>query len=46
MAPMSGNMPIAVSGIANTACSVATRIWPCTEMPMPPPMQMPSISAT
>ena len=46
LAPTSGNMAIAVSGIANTACSLATRIRPCTETPMPPPMQMPSISAT
>ena len=45
MAPISGNNPMAVSGIANIACSVATRADPCTETPTPPPMQIPSTSA-
>jgi hypothetical protein len=43
---MSGKNPIAVSGIANSACSLATRAVPCTDTPMPPPMQIPSTSAT
>ena len=28
-------IPIAVSGIANTVCSVATRKWPWTDKPTP-----------
>eukprot|EP00962_Isochrysis_galbana_P030939 scaffold10064_cov130-Isochrysis_galbana.AAC.2 len=41
-APTSGNMPMFVSGMANTVFSVAMRNAPCTEMPAPPPMQKPS----
>eukprot|EP01139_Manchomonas_bermudensis_P010684 Amastigsp_a340895_27.p3 type:complete len:122 gc:universal Amastigsp_a340895_27:656-291(-) len=44
-APTSGNSPIAVSGIANTVRSVATRKWPWTESPNPPPIVIPSMSA-
>ncbi len=37
---------MAVSGMAKTAASLATRYGPCTETPMPPPMQMPFTNAT
>ena len=35
-----------VSGMANRALSVTTRARPCTDTPIPPPMQMPSTKAT
>jgi hypothetical protein len=35
-----------VSGMANTSRSDATRWLPCTETPTPPPIVIPSISAT
>jgi hypothetical protein len=35
-----------VSGMAKDSRSDATRWLPCTETPTPPPMTMPSISAT
>ena len=46
MAPTSGNMPIPVSGIAKTAFGLATRMPPWIESPIPPPMQIPSMTAT
>ncbi len=44
--PTSGKKPIETSGMANEKRSPATRCEPCTESPTPPPMTMPSISAT
>ena len=35
-----------VSGIANNAFSLTTRCEPWTETPTPPPITIPSISAT
>ena len=43
---MSVKKPIFVSGIAMTVEGPTTRWEPCTEMPMPPPMQIPFMSAT
>lgn len=46
VAPTSGNRPMRVSGIAILLRSVATRsAAPCAS-PIPPPIVMPSISAT
>ena len=44
--PTSGKKPIPVSGMANRVRSVAIRKSPCTEIPTPPPMVMPSSRAT
>ena len=46
VAPTSGKKPMPTSGMANRKRSPATRCEPCTDTPTPPPMQMPSISAT
>ena len=43
VAPTSGNSAIPVSGIANRLASDVTRMSPCTESPMPPPMHTPSM---
>mmetsp|Transcript_59273 Transcript_59273/g.139931 ORF Transcript_59273/g.139931 Transcript_59273/m.139931 type:complete len:212 (+) Transcript_59273:134-769(+) len=44
--PTSGNRPMPVSGIASLERSLSTRSLAPWLMPMPPPMTMPSISAT
>ena len=44
--PTSGKRPMAVSGMAKSARSVATRKRPCAVSPTPPPMTMPSQRAT
>ena len=44
--PTSGKKPIPVSGMAKSVLSVATRTWPCTDSPTPPPITMPSSSET
>ena len=44
--PTSGKKPIPVSGIAKSVLSVATRTWPCTDSPTPPPITMPSSNET
>ena len=46
VAPTSGKKPMPTSGIANEKRSPATRCDPCTDTPTPPPITMPSISAT
>src|SRR2546421_1255044 len=46
VAPTSGKKPMPTSGIAKENRSPATRCEPCTETPTPPPITMPSISAT
>mmetsp|Transcript_14128 Transcript_14128/g.47684 ORF Transcript_14128/g.47684 Transcript_14128/m.47684 type:complete len:235 (-) Transcript_14128:50-754(-) len=40
--PTSGKRPMAVSGMAKSVFSVATRYLPWTDMPTPPPMTIPS----
>mmetsp|Transcript_8217 Transcript_8217/g.37437 ORF Transcript_8217/g.37437 Transcript_8217/m.37437 type:complete len:240 (-) Transcript_8217:893-1612(-) len=44
--PTSGTSPMAHSGIDRTVRSVAHRCEPFTETPQPPPITMPSMSAT
>lgn len=44
--PTSQKSPRAVSGIATSVRSVATRNGPCMARPQPPPMQIPSMTAT
>lgn len=44
--PTSGTKPIAVSGIATRERSVTTRTSPWADTPTPPPITMPSMSAT
>ena len=44
--PTSGLKPITISGMAASAFSVITRCEPCADMPKPPPMATPSMSAT
>lgn len=39
VAPTSGNNPMAVSGIAKTVVSVATRCEPWIDKPTPPPAE-------
>ena len=46
VAPPSGNRPIPVSGIAKSVRSVATKCEPVADTPTPPPMTIPSTSAT
>ena len=44
--PTSGKRPIPVSGMAKTVFSVATRYFPWTDSPTPPPIVIPSMRAT
>ena len=46
MPPTSGMKPIPTSGIAIFVVSVTTRTLPWAPTPTPPPITMPSISAT
>ena len=46
VAPTSGKKPMPTSGMAKEKRSPATRCEPCTDTPTPPPITMPSISAT
>ena len=46
LAPTSGTRPMPHSGIASKVRSVTTRCAPWAEMPTPPPITIPSISAT
>ena len=46
VAPTSGKKPIPTSGMANRKRSPATRCEPWIATPTPPPITMPSISAT
>ena len=44
--PTSGKNPMPTSGIATDERSVTTRCAACAEMPTPPPITTPSITAT
>ncbi len=44
--PTSGTKPIPVSGMATFDRSVTIRTLPCAETPTPPPITMPSMTAT